>query len=147
MVRSTHNSLSYSVAAQIQLLNQGKPLEAFDTFFDKDVMMYSNGTLFASGAAEGRARQEPFITAATNIDGQILDLTVNIEQDLCVFRNHSTFIDSTGKPHQINGLSWQRWKNGFVIEERYFDGQQMQSLLDQNVLANPSILLTCGPVD
>jgi|GEM_PF-6615361 len=34
----------------------------------------------------------------------------------------------------IGGLSWQRWEDGLVIEERYFDGDQMQVLLDQGVL-------------
>lgn len=62
-----------AVDAQIELLRDGKPLEAFDRFFDSSVKMFANDVLFANGAVAGRAKQEPFISAAQSIMGKIED--------------------------------------------------------------------------
>ena len=73
-----------AVTAQVELLEAGKPLEAFDAFYDEIVLMYANDVLFASGAAEGRAKQEPFIAAAESISGRIADIKV-VDKQVFVF--------------------------------------------------------------
>ena len=137
-----YRSLSDAVAAQVALLRAGDPLEAFDVFFDTAVLMYSNDALFASGAAEGRRKQEPYIRAATAITGRISDVIILEEKNVCVFRNKTIFTDASGTDHRIDGLSWQRWKEGYIVEERYYDGAHMQQLLGQGILANPAMLLS-----
>ncbi len=141
MGRIADDTIAAGAAAQVRLLNAGKPLEAFDAFFDEGVLMYANGALFASGASEGRAKQEPYIATATSIAGRITDLAVVEELGVCVFRNRSTFVDADGATHAIDGLAWQRWAGGRVVEERYFDGAPMSELLAQGILSNPAMLL------
>ena len=104
--------------------------------------MYANDVLFASGAVEGRAKQEPSITAAKSITGGISDVTVLVTENVCVFRNHTRFTGSNGMEHQIDGLSWQRWKDGFVVEERYYDGDLMMQLVSEGILGNPAMLFS-----
>ena len=104
----SHATLMEAVTAQVELLEAGKPLEASGAFHDEIVLMYANDVLFASGAAEGRAKQEPFIASAKSISGRITDIKVVDKQGICAFRNLSTFTDSEGTDHQIDGLSRQK---------------------------------------
>ncbi len=141
-LQKVYRSLSDAVMAQVALLRAGQPLEAFDAFFDPAVLMYSNDVLFASNAIEGRAKQAPYIAAATSIVGRITDVIVLEETNICAFRNRSTFTDAEGKAHQIDGLSWQRWNAWRVVEERYYDGEKMQQLLADGILTNAGRLLS-----
>jgi hypothetical protein len=129
--------LRKNVDEQIALLNDGKPLEAFDKYFAAEGVMFANGEIFATNAAEGRSKQEPFITSATSICGKIVDLIVLEEKGVCVFRNRSSFVDSGGKKHQIDGVCWQRWLEGKIVEERYFYGGEMQKMLSMGILTSP----------
>jgi hypothetical protein len=126
-----------NVEAQIALLDQGKPLEAFDQFFAANGVMYANGEIFAKDAAEGRRKQEPYMNSATSILGSIVDLVVSSEREICAFRNRTSFVVAAGKKHQIDGICWQRWQNGKIVEERYFDGSEMQKMLDAGILSSP----------
>ncbi len=126
-----------SVDGQIALLNDGQPLEAFDRYFAADGVMYANGKIFARNAAEGRKKQEPYIATATSITGHIVDLVVSEEKEICAFRNRSSFENSDGKKHQIDGICWQRWLDGKIMEERYFDGGEMQKMLNIGILTSP----------
>jgi len=129
------------VEGHIALLNDGKPLEAFDRYFSPDGVMYANGEVFARGAAEGRKKQEPYITSAETVAGNIVDLVVSEENEICAFRNRASFVTSNGKRHQIDGVCWQRWLGGRIVEERYFDGEAMQQVLQAGILTLPEKLV------
>lgn len=129
------------VNQQIVLLNEGKPLEAFDQFFDMSGVMYANGEVFASSAQEGRQKQEPYIRAAASIDGNITDVKILTSKEICVFRNQSSFVTDDGTKHQIDGLCWQHWRNGKITEEQYFDGERMNNHIANGVLDQPELLL------
>ncbi len=125
------------VKAQIALLNEGKPLEAFDQFFSAKGVMFANGVMFAKNAAEGRQKQEPYINSATSIFGNVVDLVVSEENEICAFRNRTSFVASDGERHQIDGVCWQRWQSGKIVEERYFDGDEMHRMLNNGILTSP----------
>ncbi len=124
------------------MLEGGAPLAAFDAFYDDDVMMYANDTLFASGASEGRAKQEPFIQAAKSITGRIEDTKIDAENSICVFRNLTKFTDGNDKTNQIDGLCWQRWHGNLIVEERYYDGPHMRQLISDGLLHDPALLIS-----
>ena len=102
--------------------------------------MYANGEIFARGAAEGRKKQEPYITSAETVAGNIVDLVVSEENEICAFRNLTSFVTPDGKRHQIDGVCWQRWLGGRIVEERYFDGEAMQRVLQAGILTSPERL-------
>ncbi|SFJ89971.1 hypothetical protein SAMN04488518_101184 [Pseudovibrio ascidiaceicola] len=128
------NNFVAATNKQIELLRDGKPLEAFDVFFASTVQMFANDVLFADGAVEGRAKQEPFISAAQSIIGKIEDVVIDEARGLCAFRNLSQFVDGAGVVQKIDGLCWQRWDDGKVVEERYYDGAMMNVLLKNGLL-------------
>lgn len=129
------------VEGQITLLNDGKPLEAFDQYFARDGVMYANGEIFASDAAQARKKQEPFIASAEKIEGKIVDLVVSGEKAICAFRNRTSFVKSDGRNFQIDGVCWQRWHGGKIVEERYYDGEAMAQMLRRGILTSPENLV------
>lgn len=119
---------------QVELLRSGKPLEAFDSFFAADGIMYANDALFAQGAGEARAKQQPFIAAAKSIHGSIVDYKCDEVQEICVFRNRTSFVTHADKSVQIDGVCWQKWQNGKIVEERYYDGPMMEQRIADGIL-------------
>lgn len=130
-------SFAQAVHGQIELLRSGKPLDSIDQYFAEDGVMYANGELFAEGAAAARKKQEPFISSAREIVGKIVDVKLNETAEICVFRNRSSFKDADGKVHQIDGLCWQKWTDGKIAEEQYFQGDMMNEMISSGLLESP----------
>jgi hypothetical protein len=133
-MRSHAMTFTSALKDQLELLNGGDPLEAFDRYFADVGVMYDNDQLFGVGKVECRSKQEPFISAATSIVGNITRCSFDEEQELCAFRNESTFVDAAGGSSKIDGLHVQRWKNGAIIEERYYRGDVMAERIAAGIL-------------
>lgn len=134
-------SISDAVYQQIEMLNKGQVLEALDLFFADYGVMYSNGELFATGLAESRAKQEPFITSAKNIQGDIADVAIDEKSEFCVFRNTTSFDDPDGNRQQINGLHVQMWAGGKIASEWYFNGGLMEEIIAAGIFSDPGHIL------
>ena len=93
-VRQRGCSIADRVRDQVALLVAGRPLEALDQFFADDCVMYDSDQLFARGKAECRAKQEPFIHAAREIEGRISHCSLDEASESCAFRNRTTFVTS-----------------------------------------------------
>ncbi|WP_419901292.1 hypothetical protein [Kiloniella sp.] len=135
-----HPNIEAAIKHQVELLNTGRVLEAFDLFFSDHGEMYENDNLFGHGKIECRKRQEPYINSAKEILGQITDVKIIPLAQICIFRNQSSFIDQKDKEIQINGLHWQQWENGKIIEECYFHSDKMDKIIASGILDNPEKL-------
>ena len=133
------------VQEQVKLLEEGKVLEALDRFLDKDAVMYSNSVLFAQGFLRCRQMQEPFLAAAANIHAEIAEVYIDPANQLCVFRNLTKFDGPDGVERRISGIHIQKWQNGRIQCEWYYNGEPMQELLTKGVLQNP--ILGCVPLE
>jgi len=134
------SSFESAVHGQIDLLNDGQPLEALDQYFALDGLMYSNDQLFATGKDQARQKQEHYILAAQSIKGRIEDLKTDAAHQVCIFRNCSSFVLGDGSEHQIDGLCWQQWSDGKVEIERYFDAEMMAEHLLNGLVQDPARL-------
>jgi len=126
---------------QVSMLREGQVLEALDLYFSDYGVMYSNGEKFGEGIAECRKKQEPFLASAKNVKGFIKDLIVDEYNDFCAFRNCTSFEDSDGKTHQIDGVHIQMWAGGKIATEWYYNGNKMDMVIGQGVLSNPAHIL------
>lgn len=140
MQTPSNPSFHDSVNLQVDLLQAGRPLEAFDRFFAADGVMYANDEVFARGAEEGRRKQEPFISLAKSMTGSIVELSISDTYEICTFRNRTSFVTQDDVAHQIDGLCWQRWSDGRIVEERYYDGDNMRRVISEGLLAKPDML-------
>ena len=130
-----------NILQQIEMLQEGKVLEALDLYFAEFGVMYSNSNEFATGLAECREKQEPFVTSATNIKGVITDLIIDERDEFCAFRNSTSFTNTDGETQQINGLHIQMWTGEKIAIEWYFNGAQMDGVLAEGILENPALIL------
>ena len=133
--------LKDNILQQIEMLQEGKVLEALDLYFADFGVMYSNSNEFGKGLVECRKKQEPFLASATNIKGVITDLIIDERDEFCAFRNSTSFTDGEGETHQINGLHIQMWTGEKIAVEWYFNGPQMDGVLAEGVLENPAHIL------
>ncbi len=131
-----------AVEHQIELLNSGEVLQALDIYFDNKGKMYENDNLFGSNRTECRTKQEPYINSAKDILGKITDVKILNHAQVCIFRNKSRFIDQQNKVIQIDGIHWQRWESGKIIEERYYHGEKVDEIIALGLLDNPDNLKT-----
>ncbi|MFD2203978.1 hypothetical protein [Kiloniella antarctica] len=129
-----------AVKHQVELLEAGYILQALDLYFNEQGKMYENDNLFGKNRAECRSKQEPYINAAKEILGKITDLKIVNTAQICIFRNKSRFIDQQNNLIQIDGVHWQKWKNGKIIEERYYHAHKLDEILSQGLLNNPESL-------
>ena len=134
-------SLKESVLQQVDLLQEGKVLEAFDLYFADFGVMYSNSNEFGTGFEECRKKQEPFIASASHIKGAITDLIIDEKDEFCAFRNSTSYTDASGETHQIDGVHIQMWTGEKIAVEWYFNGSQMDGVIAEGVLSNPAYIL------
>jgi hypothetical protein len=125
--------------AQVDFLKEGKPLAAFDAFYADGVTMFDNDVVFASDKKEGRSKQLPFFQSAKSIEGCIEDVAMRADPSddssgMGVFRNRSRFETKDGKRVQIDGVVWQKWQNGAIVEERYYRDKLMADKIKQGIL-------------
>ena len=125
---------------QIAVLESGEPLRAFDEFTADHLVMYDNDVVFAANKAEGRAKQLPFFDAATSINGRIEKAAVcedanDASSGIGVFLNQFSFVTGNGKSVQIDGLVWQRWQGGAVVEERFYRDDLKVEKIEAGILS------------
>jgi hypothetical protein len=104
-----HNEFERLVLGQIELLRAGKPLEAFDAYYDDGVVMFDNDTLFAKDKTTARDLQAGFMNSAQAIHGEVSRYAVFPDAAISVLHNTTRFVDSGGQENQINGIHWQQF--------------------------------------
>lgn len=135
-----HNEFENLVLGQVELLRAGKPLEAFETYYDDGVVMFDSDKLFAKDKKTARDIQAGFMNSAQSIHGEVSRYAIFPDAAISVLHNTTRFVDSSGHENQINGIHWQSWRCGLIVEERYFRGELVQQLTEKGIFDNPDSL-------
>ncbi|MBN8687424.1 MAG: nuclear transport factor 2 family protein [Chitinophagales bacterium] len=102
-----------------QMILEGKILEAFDKFYADDVVMQDNNYPAREGKALNRQYEEAFVGGLTEFRGAKVINTL-ISDDLAVVE---WWFDYTHKDYGVRNytqLAVQRWKNGKIVEEKFY---------------------------
>jgi SnoaL-like domain len=102
-----------------QMVLEGKILEAFDKFYDDNVVMQDNDYPARNSKAICRQFEEDFVNGLTEFRGARVMNTI-ISDDLAVTE---WWFDYTHKDFGVRNyrqLAVQRWKNGKVVEEKFY---------------------------
>lgn len=111
--------LKTNVNALNQMILDGKILEAFDQFYADDISMQDNNNPARVGKAENRTYEEAFVNGLTEFRGARVISTI-ISDDLAVTE---WWFDYTHKDYGVRNykqLAVQRWKNGQIVEEKFY---------------------------
>ena len=102
-----------------QLILEGKILDAFDKFYDDEVVMQENNDPARDGKVLNRQYEEAFVNGLTEFHGAKVVNTL-ISDNLAVTE---WWFDYTHKDYgrrNYRQLAVQRWKNGKIVEEKFY---------------------------
>jgi hypothetical protein len=102
-----------------QMILEGKILEAFEKFYDDNVVMQDNDYPPREGKDVSRQFEEAFVNGLTEFRGAKVVNTI-ISDGIAVVE---WWFDYTHKDYGVRNytqVSVQRWKNGKIVEEKFY---------------------------
>lgn len=109
--------------AQVEELNQmileGKILDAFDKFYADDVVMQDNDYPQRVGKEVNRQYEEAFVGGLTAFRGAKVLNTI-ISDGIAVVEMWMDFTHKDYGDRNYTQVSVQRWKNGKIVEEKFY---------------------------
>jgi len=99
------------------LIQQLRYQEAFDKFYDENIVSHENENPPVIGLAAYREAGERFLPGITNYIAT--PLQVLISDDMSVTEWHFIFHHTLAGHWDCIQLSLQRWKNGKIVHERH----------------------------
>ena len=106
----------------IAMNTSGLVLELCEKYYDDNVLMLNNGTVFAESMREAYDKQKGFVASVKEFDVKLLssEITNNIAE--LTFRYKMTGPDST--INEFTGKHIQTWENGKIVREEYLSIEQ-----------------------
>ena len=111
--------LRTSVDQLNQLIMEGKILDGFEKFYSDDVVMQDNDYPQRVGKEVNRQFEEDFVNGLTEFRGAKVVNTLISDGVAAV----EWWFDYTHKDYGVRNytqLSIQRWKNGKIVEEKFY---------------------------
>lgn len=104
-----------------QLVLEGKALEAFEMYYDDEVVMQENQNLPTIGKAANRLREIEFFGNISEFRGASV-LQVATGQDVTMVIWHYNYTHRAWGIRNYQQVSVQHWKNGKIVKEQFFYG-------------------------
>ena len=102
-----------------QMILEGKIMEAFEKFYVEEVVMQDNNYPARVGKSINRQYEEDFVNGLTEFRGAKVISTL-VSEGLSVVE---WWFDYTHKDYGVRNyvqLAIQRWKNGQIVEEKFY---------------------------
>ena len=104
------------------VMNQaGLVLELCEKYYDKNVIMFNNGQLFAESMRESYDKQKGFVESVKEFKVELISKNINGNVSELVFHYKMTGSDSI--VNEFTGKHIQTWKNDKIVKEEYVNLQ------------------------
>ena len=103
-----------------QLVLQGKALEAFDMYYDDEVVMQENNQPATIGKDINRQREIDFFGSIEFRSAEVLGTTYGDDISAVIWKYDYTHKDWGVRNY--TQVSVQHWKNGKIVKEQFFYG-------------------------
>lgn len=104
-----------------KLVLEGKALEAFEMYYDDEVVMQENETTPTIGKEANRRREQEFFGGITEFRGAS-PLNVAVGNDTTMVIWHYDYTHKDWGVRNYKQVSVQHWKNGRIVKEQFFYG-------------------------
>lgn len=114
-----NNDLKANVDQLNQMILEGKILDAFYKFYAPEIVMQDNNYPVREGKEVNRKYEEAFVNGLTEFRGARV-LNTLISDGMAVVE---WWFDYTHKDYGVRNykqLAVQRWKNGQIVEEKFY---------------------------
>ena len=106
------------VAKLVRYVESNRILDAIDELYADDVSMQDNLAPPVVGRAANRERERAFFGGITVLQNRALSVAVDGDQS--VIHWLFEFTGSDGKRYRLDQLAHQHWKEGRIVEERFY---------------------------
>ncbi len=113
-------SIRDDVQAVIDRILKGEILEAFDLYYDDDVVMSENGVGEREGKKANRAYEQAFVEGVTFHGARVGAVLVDGDQAAVEWTFDLT--PSGGERTLQRQVALQTWRNGKVVRETFYHG-------------------------
>jgi hypothetical protein len=115
------NTLLEKINGLNHLVLEGKALEAFETYYDDDVVMQENEGIPTIGKEANRKREKEFYSSLIEFRSpKLLKLTVG--GNITMTQWHYDYTHKDWGVRKYTQVSVQEWKNNKIIREQFFYG-------------------------
>lgn len=104
-----------------QLVLEGKALDAFEMYYDDEVVMQENEAAPTVGKEANRNREHAFFSSITDFRGASV-LNVAIGEDVTMVVWHYDYTHKDWGVRNYRQVSVQQWKDGKIVKEQFFYG-------------------------
>jgi ketosteroid isomerase-like protein len=106
------------VATLVRYVEANRILDAIDELYAADVSMQDNLDPPVVGRAANRERERAFFDGITVHQNRAL--SVAVDGDQAVIHWLFEFTGGDGKRYRLDQLAHQHWKDGRIVEERFY---------------------------
>jgi hypothetical protein len=110
-------SIKPQVLDLIELVQNGKMLEAISKYYADDVAMQENTAAPTVGFAENFARESAFYGSLESVSFRLV--SVLIEGDRAAINWIFDYTTGDGQQYRMDEIAIQTWRNGKIVHERY----------------------------
>ncbi len=111
--------LRTSVDQLNQMILEGKILDAFEKFYAEEVVMQDNDLPARVGKEVNRQYEEAFVNGLTEFRGAKV-VNTTISDGLAVTEWWMDYTHKDYGERNYTQLAVQRWKNGKIVEEKFY---------------------------
>jgi ketosteroid isomerase-like protein len=119
---TTNDQTTAATRARVQQLvtyaEQWRILDAMHEFYDDDVIMQENLGEPTVGLAANLDRERNFVSYVAKVN-EMRAQAVLVDGDRAVVHWHQDLVGTDGKALHFDQLSFQVWKNGKIVYERF----------------------------
>ena len=101
------------------MILEGKALEAFDQFYDDQVIMQENNNPEVVGKEANRQREEEFFGSITEFRGA-RPLHVTVGENTTMVEWHFDYTHKDWGVRNYTQIALQEWENGKIVKERFY---------------------------
>lgn len=100
-------------------IRQGKIIEAMNEFYDKDTVMQDNANPPTKGLAANIEREKQFGSAVKEWKGFTVTAS-GVGDNVTFYEAALDWIATDGTPIHLEQVSVAKWKNGKIVQERFY---------------------------
>ena len=102
-----------------EMIVTGKAMEAFEKFYDNNVVMQENDGPLIEGKEANRLREEEFFASITEFRGA-QPLQVTVGDNTTMVEWHFDYTHKDWGVKNYTQIAVQNWQNGKIIKEKFY---------------------------
>ena len=117
---SQEQEILTNAKAVLDLLGQGEFIKAMDTYLDEDVSLWEGNNEAKKGKAFCIKAEEDLLATVTAFHGYTVKSGPAVSGDTSFYEAVMEFDTNDGTKHRFEQVVRTKWKNGKIIDERYY---------------------------